>query len=105
MAIFSSEMGEFIEILPPMKRVSDEWYQGTADAVYQNLQSILTEAPDAGAGPLGRPHLQNELPGHDGTGTSSQRADITIATIQVAPGEASRFGVAQIESRLPRQRL
>ncbi len=39
-------MGEFIEILPPMKRVSDEWYQGTADAVYQNLQSILTEAPD-----------------------------------------------------------
>ena len=44
--IFSPEMGEFIEILPPMKRVSDEWYQGTADAVYQNLQSILTEAPD-----------------------------------------------------------
>ena len=44
--IFSSEMGEFVEILPPMKRVSDEWYQGTADAVYQNLQSILTEAPE-----------------------------------------------------------
>ena len=44
--IFSSELGEFIEILPPMKRVSDEWYQGTADAVYQNLQSILTEAPE-----------------------------------------------------------
>src|SRR3984885_14757297 len=33
--LFSSEMGEFIEILPPMKRVSDEWEQGTADAVYQ----------------------------------------------------------------------
>ena len=44
--LFSTEMGEFIEILSPMKRVSDEWYQGTADAVYQNLQSILTEAPD-----------------------------------------------------------
>ena len=44
--IFSSEMSEFVEILPPMKRVSEEWYQGTADAVYQNLQSILTESPD-----------------------------------------------------------
>src|SRR3984893_7451318 len=42
----SSELGEYIEVLPPMKRVSEEWYQGTADAVYQNLQSILTEAPE-----------------------------------------------------------
>ena len=31
------ELGEFIEILPPMKRVSDNWYMGTADAVYQNI--------------------------------------------------------------------
>ena len=68
--IFSSEMGEFVEILPPMKRVSDDWYQGTADAVYQNLQSILTEAPDAGADPLRRPHLQDELPGHAGLAPS-----------------------------------
>ena len=38
--IFSPALGEFIEVLPPMKRVHDDWYLGTADAVYQNLQSI-----------------------------------------------------------------
>src|SRR2546429_8352101 len=35
----------FIEVLPPMKRVSDQWYQGTADAVYQNIYSIGSEQP------------------------------------------------------------
>ena len=43
--IVSEELGEFIEILPPQKRVSEHWYQGTADAVYQNLYSIMRENP------------------------------------------------------------
>ena len=43
--IVSEELGEFVEILPPQKRVSEHWYQGTADAVYQNLYSIVQEAP------------------------------------------------------------
>jgi glucose-1-phosphate adenylyltransferase len=94
--LFSSEMGEFIEILPPMKRVSDEWYQGTADAVYQNLQSILTEAPDhvliLSADHIYKMNYQDMLALHQ-----SKSADITIATIQVPPGEAARFGVARIE--------
>src|SRR4026208_1269739 len=44
-SIVSEELGEFIEILPPQKRVGEQWYQGTADAVYQNLYSILRENP------------------------------------------------------------
>src|SRR3990170_2304058 len=43
--IFARELGEFIEILPPMQRVSEHWYLGTADAVYQDIYSILIEAP------------------------------------------------------------
>src|SRR4051812_42638211 len=43
--IVSEELGEFIEILPPQKRVGEQWYQGTADAVYQNLYSIVREEP------------------------------------------------------------
>src|SRR4029434_2423290 len=43
--IVSEELGEFVEILPPQKRVGEHWYQGTADAVYQNLYSILQEHP------------------------------------------------------------
>src|ERR1700755_1522816 len=44
-SIVSEELGEFIEILPPQKRVGEHWYQGTADAVYQNLYSITRENP------------------------------------------------------------
>src|SRR5436853_4368538 len=43
--IMAREMGEFVEVLPPMKRVSESWYQGTADAVYQNIYSIGSEQP------------------------------------------------------------
>jgi quinoprotein glucose dehydrogenase len=43
--IVGREVGEFIEVLPPMKRVSEQWYQGTADAVYQNIYSIGSEQP------------------------------------------------------------
>jgi len=38
-------MGEYIEVLPPMKRVHEDWYQGTADAVFQSFQSIEADAP------------------------------------------------------------
>src|SRR5207253_997579 len=43
--IMGREMDEFIEVLPPMKRVSEQWYQGTADAVYHNIYSIGSEQP------------------------------------------------------------
>ena len=59
--ILGREVGEFIEVLPPMKRVSDQWYQGTADAVYQNIYSIGVRAAEARADSFRRSHLQDGL--------------------------------------------
>lgn len=42
---FKKELGESIEILPASQRFSEDWYQGTADAVYQNIDIIKTELP------------------------------------------------------------
>ena len=42
---FQSGEREFVEILPASQRVGGEWYKGTADAVYQNLDIIRTHAP------------------------------------------------------------
>lgn len=42
---FKKELGESIEILPASQRSSDDWYQGTADAVYQNIDIIRDELP------------------------------------------------------------
>ena len=37
---FCGELGEFIDIVPPQQRIDEHWYQGTADAVYQNIYSV-----------------------------------------------------------------
>jgi glucose-1-phosphate adenylyltransferase len=42
-SIMATELGEFVQVLPPMKRVGEQWYQGTADAIYQNLYSVGSE--------------------------------------------------------------
>jgi glucose-1-phosphate adenylyltransferase len=93
--LFNSELEEFIEVLPPMKRVSDEWYQGTADAVYQNLQSILSEAPEH-VMVLSADHIYKMDYGDMITWHKAQRAEVTIATIQMPPADAIHFGVAEI---------
>jgi glucose-1-phosphate adenylyltransferase len=43
--IVAQELGEFFELMPPMKRTGANWYMGTADAVYQNIYSIGSDQP------------------------------------------------------------
>lgn len=94
--ILSPELGEYIEILPPMKRVHEDWYQGTADAVFQNFQSIEAEAPDhaliLSGDHIYKMNYHEMMDWHTG-----HAADITVATAQMRPVEASRFGVAEID--------
>ncbi len=94
--ILSAELGEFIEIIPPMQRVSTDWYQGTADAVFQNFQSIEAEAPEQvlvlAGDQIYKMNYHEMLDWH-----RELHADVTIATIQVPPEESYRFGVAEID--------
>ena len=95
-SILSPELGEYIEILPPMKRIHDDWYLGTADAVFQNSQSIVAEAPEAIL-ILSGDHIYKMNYHYMVEWHRTHDADITIATIQVSPEEAGRFGVARTE--------
>ena len=94
--ILASELGEYIEVLPPMRRVSNDWYQGTADAVFQNYPSIEAEA-SRHALILSGDHIYKMNYREMIEWHIQQRADITIATIQVRPEEAERFGICEIE--------
>jgi glucose-1-phosphate adenylyltransferase len=93
--ILSAELGEYIEVLPPMKRVSEDWYQGTADAVFQNFQSIEAEAPQStlilAGDHIYKMNYREMLDWH-----RQHNADVTIATIQLPPSEACRFGITEI---------
>ena len=94
--ILSAELGEYIEVLPPMKRVHEDWYQGTADAVFQNFQSIEAEAPERTL-ILSGDHIYKMNYWEMVDWHRRHGAEITIATIQVRPEEAGRFGVVEIE--------
>ena len=94
-SVVARELGEFIEILPPMKRVSENWYLGTADAVYQNIYSIGSEQPKhvlilsgdhiykMNYALMQRQHLESG-------------ADVTLATILIDPAETRHFGVVEV---------
>src|SRR4030088_398276 len=88
--IVSEELGEFVEILPPQKRVSEHWYQGTADAVYQNLYSIESESPKhlivLSGDHVYKMDYSRMLRFHQESG-----AAVTLAAIEVPIADASRF--------------
>src|SRR6266446_4921851 len=94
--IFGREIGEFIEILPPMKRVSENWYMGTADAVYQNIYSIGSEQPKYVL-ILSGDHIYKMDYGKMMKQHLESAADITLATIQIDPEETFRFGVVDVD--------
>src|ERR1022692_341165 len=94
--ILSNELGEFIEIIPPTQRVSDTWYLGTADAIYQNLHTIVQENPSyvlvLAADHIYKMNYDLMIDQHRRSG-----ADITVATILERPEDSARFGVAEID--------
>ena len=93
--VVASELGEFIEILPPMQRVSKNWYTGTADAVYQNIYSIGAEEPKHVL-ILSGDHIYKMNYGLMMQQHCDSGADVTIATLPIEPDEVSQFGVVEV---------
>ncbi len=94
--VYGREIGEFIEILPPMKRVSENWYMGTADAVYQNIYSIGSEQPKFVL-ILSGDHIYKMNYGLMAQQHRDSGADVTLATILIEPSETRHFGVVEID--------
>jgi len=93
--IVAQELGEFFELLPPMQRTGTNWYMGTADAVYQNIYSIGSEQPKhmiiLSGDHIYKMDYSRMLDYH-----RENKAEVTLATIPVAPDEVSRFGVVDV---------
>ena len=92
-----AEIGEFVEILPAQQRThKKEWYQGTADALFQNLDIMQRHHPEYVL-VLGGDHVytmdySEMLLYHVQTG-----ADFTVGSIEVPVAEASAFGVMSVD--------
>lgn len=91
-----AEIGEFVELIPAQQRVDNEWYRGTADALYQNIDIIRRHAPD-NVVVLGGDHIytmdySKMLYDHVSSG-----ADLTVGCIEAPLHEATEFGVMSVD--------
>ena len=88
---------EFVEILPASQRVGGEWYRGTADAIYQNLDIIRTHAPRFVL-ILSGDHIYKMDYGPFLAAHAEKTADMTVCCIEVPLGEAAgAFGVMTVD--------
>ncbi|HXW06355.1 MAG TPA: glucose-1-phosphate adenylyltransferase [Vicinamibacterales bacterium] len=97
-SVVADELGEFIEILSPQKRVGEHWYLGTADAVYQNLYSILREDPKQlivlSGDHVYKMDYSKMLRFH-----RERAAGATIAAIEIPSEDAGRYGIVEVDER------
>src|SRR5262245_27445855 len=92
----NSELGEFVEILPPQKRVGESWYAGTADAVYQNLYSMERERP-RWVIVLSGDHIYKMDYGKMLDVHIARGASLTMGAIEIPIAESRRFGVLEAD--------
>ena len=94
---FCRELDEFIDIVPPQQRIDENWYQGTADAVYQNIYAIEKERPKylviLAGDHIYKMNYHSMLQYH-----KDMQADLTIGALRVNCEEAKEFGVMQVDS-------
>ncbi len=95
--IMHPELGEFVEVVSPQKRVSEDWYLGTADSIYQNLYSVDRESPDQVL-VLAGDHIYKMNYQHMVRFHRENQADITVGAIQTSPAEAHRFGILETDA-------
>lgn len=95
---FCRELGEFIDVVPPQQRIDEQWYQGTADAVYQNIYTIEKENPSSVL-ILAGDHIYKMNYGAMVDYHQKLKADLTVAALQVDPESAKSFGVMQVNEQ------
>ncbi|MEK7268247.1 MAG: glucose-1-phosphate adenylyltransferase [Nitrospirota bacterium] len=94
--ILNQEVGEFIASIPPQQRIGEDWYKGTADAVYQNLFLLDNEQP-AFLLVLAGDHIYKMNYAEMYDFLIAKQADAVVGAIEFPLAEASRFGVIGVD--------
>ena len=89
------EFGEFIDVVPAQQQVGKEWYRGTADSVYQNLDIIRANHPEHVL-VLAGDHIYKMDYGPMIAHHVEKGADITVGVVEVPIDDAREFGVLSV---------
>ncbi len=92
----SAFLNEYVEIVPAQMRYGPKWFEGSADAIYQNLNIITDEEPEYtfvfGADNIYRMDVRQMLQFH-----VDKKADLTVAAIPVPIEESKDFGIIEVD--------
>ena len=95
---FCRELDEFIDIVPPQQRIDEHWYQGTADAVYQNIYALEKERPSyviiLAGDHIYKMNYRTMIEYH-----KRVNADLTVGALRVDRQAAQQFGVMQVDQK------
>jgi len=94
--ILSAPLGEFIEAVPAQQRINEHWYQGTADAIFQNIYTLQMERPDLililSGDHIYKMDYRKMIAFHLEKG-----ADLTVTAIRMDRNLSREFGVMEID--------
>lgn len=96
--ILASDLGEYIELLPAQQRISDSWYLGTADAIYQNLYTLENEKASEvlilAGDHIYKMNYHKMIDFH-----RQQEADLTVSVVEADKDKAEHLGVVEVDSQ------
>jgi glucose-1-phosphate adenylyltransferase len=94
--IFSPQLGEFVNLIPAQQRVGEDWYLGTADAIYQNVYVLQQDRPDLililSGDHIYKMNYREMIAYH-----LEKKADLTAAVIEMNKGLSRELGVLQVD--------
>lgn len=98
-SIFNPELGEFIYSVPPQRKLNNDWYLGTANAIYQNINLYSGDKKSKWILVLSGDHIYKMdylkmLQFH-----IDSKADLSIACVEIPKDEANRFGIVGVDDK------
>src|SRR5512135_2832815 len=94
--ILSAPLGEFVEAIPAQQRIDEHWYQGTADAIFQNINILQEERPDLvlilSGDHIYKMDYRKMIAFH-----LEKEADLTVAAIRMDRKLSREFGVMAVD--------
>jgi glucose-1-phosphate adenylyltransferase len=92
----SSMVDHYVEAVPAQQRLGKQWFEGSADAVYQSLNVVADESPDFvcvfGGDHIYRMDVRQMLGFHIDRG-----AELTVAAVPVRSEESDQFGIIEVD--------
>lgn len=96
---FEEELGEFVVPVPPQQRAGARWYEGTADAIYQNIYTLDQERPKRvlilAGDHIYKMNYRNMIDFHVSVG-----ATVTVGCIEVPREQGRRFGIMCVDDSM-----